>query len=551
MVLWTDKRATTRLQSRSDIYGARVDPAGTVLDPNGLHIIGGGYPRIVFDGTNFFAVWRHGHSDIRGARITTSGTVLDNDVFTIGTGPWAAGRPDIAFDGTNFLVVWHSTGTPISQIRGARVTPSGTVLDPDGIAISNVGPCQKYPRLAFGGRSYMVVWEDRHQGGRRGNVIGARVTPGGSVLDPGGRIISGGWNEFQGRPAIAFDGTNYLVVWVHNMDHSDLHGWRLNQSCKAIDPRPFVIASAIKDQAEPEVAFNGTDYVVIWSDGRGKVPYIYAARVDPSGTVIDPDGFAVAPTRGAQYNPAIASGNSGQLLACYSSFHLRGNLLNPQLPLEATVEMKPDTVNLKSKGVHVTAYIELPEGYDPVDIDVSTVTLNEVLRAKMSPTSVGDFDRDGIPDRMVRFHRKTLVDLILAGPRWSNREEFEVTVAGDLVSGDWFSGTHIVGVVNRDPYEGSDPEPRPDGALSVVPMPFKKTVRISYEVPVYAPVSVRIYDGAGRLVETLVEDHRPAGRHVVTWDRKARDGIRVGAGVYFIRLEQGETVLIRKLLAVQ
>jgi len=41
----------------------------------------------------------------------------------------------------------------------------------------------------------------------------------------------------------------------------------------------------------------------------------------------------------------------------------------------AVIDINPDTLNLNSKIKWVTAYIELPEGYDVTDIDVSTVNL--------------------------------------------------------------------------------------------------------------------------------------------------------------------------------
>ena len=43
--------------------------------------------------------------------------------------------------------------------------------------------------------------------------------------------------------------------------------------------------------------------------------------------------------------------------------------------IEAEVNIDPDTLNVKSKGKWITAYIELPEGYDVNDIDINTVKL--------------------------------------------------------------------------------------------------------------------------------------------------------------------------------
>jgi len=91
-------------------------------------------------------------------------------------------------------------------------------------------------------------------------------------------------------------------------------------------------------------------------------------------------------------------------------------------PIPATVEIHPDTLNLKSEGQPVTAYIELPQGYDVGNIDVSTVRLcvgqvsacpdDASVPAQEHPSSGGDHDGDTTPDRMVKFDRRELVELL-------------------------------------------------------------------------------------------------------------------------------------------
>ena len=59
-------------------------------------------------------------------------------------------------------------------------------------------------------------------------------------------------------------------------------------------------------------------------------------------------------------------------------------------------------------------YIELPEGYKPSDIDISSIRLEGTIPAEVRPYAIGDNDKDGIPDLMVKFNRS---DVINALPR--------------------------------------------------------------------------------------------------------------------------------------
>ncbi|MCD6380276.1 T9SS type A sorting domain-containing protein, partial [bacterium] len=69
------------------------------------------------------------------------------------------------------------------------------------------------------------------------------------------------------------------------------------------------------------------------------------------------------------------------------------------------------------------------------------------------------------------------------------------------------------------------------------PNPFNPTTTIKFETKVKGHISIQIYDVAGRLVNTLVNDVREAGSHTETWNGINNRGASVASGVYFYRMD--------------
>lgn len=121
--------------------------------------------------------------------------------------------------------------------------------------------------------------------------------------------------------------------------------------------------------------------------------------------------------------------------------------------IPATLEVGPEVINLKSKGQFITTYIELSDGFDVADIDISSVKISEVdgqavtpIVAQAQPTAIGDVDNDGRSDLMVKFDRAAVQAVVVPGLR-------ELSVEG-TVAGQLFKGLQAVRVI--DP--GSNPQ---------------------------------------------------------------------------------------------
>ena len=98
----------------------------------------------------------------------------------------------------------------------------------------------------------------------------------------------------------------------------------------------------------------------------------------------------------------------------------------------AYIDLKPETLNLASQGVF-TAFIQLPEGYDVADIDVSTVVCEGATAVR------GMVDGDTF---IAKFNRQDLVDVMTG-------DTVELTVTGDLFDGTPFEGSDTIRVIDQ------------------------------------------------------------------------------------------------------
>ncbi|WP_437670578.1 hypothetical protein [Sorangium sp. So ce131] len=264
-------------------------------------------PAAAFDGTRYLVAWtdvRTQRPSVYGARVAADGTVLDPYGIRIfeDTSPPAAGNPNldnvgVAFDGTNFLVIADVAG----EVRGARVSPAGVVLDPHGFAISAGGDSYG-PTVGFDGANYVVAWA--RLGGSAGNgIYWAEVTPDGAVVNPGGKLVVSGvaCGDLESPlVSVSFDGEHHFLTWigwreglgvqVRGARVSPLSGVTLDPEGLPIGPL-FPATSCRGNHAA--ASFDGANHVVAWStsDSTTVTNNVHAARVTPSGTVLDPEGI--------------------------------------------------------------------------------------------------------------------------------------------------------------------------------------------------------------------------------------------------------------------
>ncbi|MDI1437478.1 hypothetical protein QHF89_48670, partial [Polyangium sorediatum] len=352
MVFW---RVWTEEEDFTPLRAARISSGGVPLDAAPLDVGKGRSLAAAASGGEALLIFADGlfdydlrHTNLRARRVATDGT-LPAPPSRVATGMNGQQGPALAFDGTNYFAVWTDTRQGgMGSVYGARVAPDGQVLDANGIQVlpgipSVLGDPGLYRyayRVGFDGTNFIVLSEtsDFHPQGCGGWSSVTRVSPGGAVLgdvalpgvacttytmanSPAGSlfvafdeyisfttvaafmndqgVVSGPFtidlpDVYSAPVAFSFDGTNHLATYGMG---NGLGGARMSPSGVLVDTALFPIASSSAPLVEGPVAavFDGQNHVVVWVSKDGGANVLRAARVSPAGTVLDPDGFVIAP----------------------------------------------------------------------------------------------------------------------------------------------------------------------------------------------------------------------------------------------------------------
>jgi hypothetical protein len=98
------------------------------------------------------------------------------------------------------------------------------------------------------------------------------------------------------------------------------------------------------------------------------------------------------------------------------------------------------------------------------------------------------------------------------------------------------------------------------------PNPFRDAVSIDYEIPSHVvdddgvehvlldaghSTSVKVYNVAGRLVATLVDEPHAPGKYRTEWIARDEDGAALASGVYYVKLEIGKRSVTMRMVQLK
>ena len=510
VIAWADDRVSIY----SDIYAQRISPSGGSQWTAGgvaLCTAGGGqfYPVITTDGASGAIVaWLDGRAvssyDNYAQRVTAGGGVSWlADGVRLCTYESTRSQPVMASDGAGGAMVFWSDGrSGAEDIYGQRVSAAGALVWPqDGGAISTAPEYQSGPCVVAGiGGAAVIAWNDTRNGN---SDIYAQGVDGTAAPFTMARITSV-------RDIVADQGGKVRIAWSRNfLDVAptyevSLYGiWRQVPAtvAKAALARG---ATASEMNAQPSLpgpgVFRATafgDKVLYWEGvgtvaARGQPTYTFVAPTLQDSTSADPAWTVFMVDTHLAFQPGLfdSAPDSG-----YSVDNIA-----PAAPA----------------GLHRAAGGLLAwQESSATDFHFFTVYGSTVNHLGAGATVVG---------------HTTATSLGVAG----QAHAYFLVTATDA------NGNEGPAAVLYDATAVPGAQPTQYALHPCAPNPFNPATTISFDLPQATPVRVRVYDMAGRLVQTLVDGAvLEAGPHDVMWRGNDASGRQVAAGTYFCRMEAG------------
>lgn len=329
LAVWSDWRAMPsgvgyEYETSSDIYGLRLDAAGNPLDAvpfvitqapatqenpqvswNGLHWL------VVFESYDISGTGYYYQKSLSAVRVAPSGQVLDPQpikIFNVVPGPtmWA-----VTSDGADWMLAFQTSGSS-NDLHAMRITAAGVVQQPPQSLVPETYYQRYNLRLAYVGGVYLLTWDDNGSG--KALRFDASITP----LDAAPLTLVAGATI----TGLAASGSQFYIVWQEQQPDFTLavKGSRVSTAGVKLDGNGVIISGNNSSQFTANaLAWDGTNWRVIWSvSAAGQVRI---ASINAAGQVLNPGGALLnGPVIGS-----MTSAPNGGVQLVWSSYTVNQN----------------------------------------------------------------------------------------------------------------------------------------------------------------------------------------------------------------------------------
>ena len=535
IISWEDNRTA----NGGDIYLQKLDPSGAAQwTTNGVSATSepSTEARIVSDGEGGAIVtWLDvrnllPNTDIYAQRVNSAGDVLwDTDGTAICTTDDLQDFPSIAEDGAGgAVIVWQDTRNSTHDIYAQRIGPDGVVMweeNGDSVCTGQTGSRHMQSIACIGRRGVVIAWEDSRNGETDYNIYAQGLDLQGNWGYPSPVIHS--VEDVPGDQGGYVNLFWYASIWEDLLYDEITHYtlWRAvepQQAMSALDMGAALIENPGDLDLEDEdrvirLVETGTA-TYFWELVGTQQAYRFEAYAVAIPTLFDSTEVYHA----CHYFQVLAHRSDQDYYASGIDSAYSVDNLSPAVPMGLAAEQLFDPVGL------LLTWDANAEG------DLAGYTVYRGTSADFVPS---EGNRIGTPAQPNLFDDAWTWDAgywykVVAVDVHGNEGEY-AELSPDMVTGD--------------------DTPVPDVAFLTqnFPNPFNPATTITFGLKKRGHVSLRIYDAAGRLVDTLADEVQPAGRYEVVWNGSDGNGNTVASGIYFYRLVTGDFVQTKKMVLLR
>ncbi len=516
------------------------------------------YPANVSDGTGgAIVMWYGPASSILVQHINAVGVTQGSVAIIPGLSQEI--RPVIVSDDAGGVIIaWSKVNNYESynnDIYAQRVDGSGAVLwTTSGTALCTAAGNQLHPTIAAdhaGGA--IITWQD-YRNSPEPDIYAQRVDASGSILWAADGVAVCTATSYQTEPAIAADNAGgAIITWTdlrRENGYFDIYAQHVNGSGAGLwMANGIAICVADDEQSDPNIISDGFGGAIIaWQDFRNAAASyydIYAQRVSAEGnTLWTNNGQAICATADYEYSPEIASdGSGGAIFTWWKSY------VTPPYEIDICAQRinAAGSVQWGAAGVPICT---LP-GWQNQPVIIKDGAGGAIITWTDYRVQYPDIYAQRINAAGAVQWTGNGVAIATASPSQS-----APTIAGDGTGGaiiSWMEqrgiyasqigGNGILGSrASASAVGPAGQSPKVPVLSQNCPNPFNPRTSLRFDLPQAGYVRLSVFDVAGRVVRTLVDEGMSQGSHEVAWDGLDSAGRAVGSGTYLARLSFGGRV---------
>ncbi len=592
IIAWADDRSGNR-----DIYAQRIDSTGTVLwtidgVPVCTETSTQQKPCIISDGAGGVIIsWED-------SRLSSYGDIFLQKLNSSGAAQWTANgvvataalysqtEARLVSDGDGGVILtWLDVRNTLSNtdIYAQRLDAAGNVLwETDGTAICTADNVQGYPGIAEDGDGgAVIVWNDNRY--LNEDIYAQRIGPDGIVMwEENGDSVCTGFTGQRYSPTLAYAGRRGVVIaWGDGRNgETDINIYAQGVDLQGKWGYPSPVIHSVEDVPGDQGGYIDLFwYASLWEDPiydeithytlwRAVEPQQALAAIEMGALLVE-DRADPVPRGDSRLIRRVVTGSATyfwelvgtQQAYCFEAYSMTIPTLFDSTAVHHAYHYFQVLAHRSNHDYYYLSGVDSAYSVDnlapgmPVGLAGEQAYAPEGLQLTWEQNGEDDLagynvyrgtDGGFVPGPLSRLATTSEPFLFDDEWRWDGVYWYKVA-AIDVNGNEGGFATLSPGMIT-----GEDiPLPEATFLAQNFPNPFNPMTTIGFGLKEKGHVSLTVYNAAGQLVATLVDETMTAGSHEAEWNGRA-DADRIAAsGIYFYRLVADDFVRTRKMVLLR